>query len=68
MLGPVLFLLYSQPLSNVITACNCMFHKYADDTELSKSGQADDFPSVVSEVETCIDSVQAWMNKQQVDA
>ena len=33
----VLFTLYSQPLSDVISAHGCDFHKYADDTELSQS-------------------------------
>ena len=39
-LGPVLFTLYSQPLSGVISARGCNFHKYTDDTELS---QCDEF-------------------------
>ena len=30
-LGPILFILYSQPLSDVISARDCEFHKYADD-------------------------------------
>ena len=40
-LGPVLFTLYSQPLSD--SQHNCSFHKYADDTELSKSCLVEDF-------------------------
>ena len=36
-LGPVLFTLYPKPLSGVISAHGCDFHKYADDTELSHS-------------------------------
>ena len=42
-LGPVLFSIYSQPLSSVIEAHKCDFHKYADDTELSKSAPPDKF-------------------------
>ena len=35
-LGPVPFTLYAKPLSSVIDAHGCDYHKYADDTELSK--------------------------------
>ena len=45
-LGYVLFTLYSQPLSNVISAHGCGFHKYADATELSQSAPPDEFCSV----------------------
>lgn len=34
-LGPVLFTLYSQPLSDVISYHECDSHESADDTELS---------------------------------
>ena len=33
-LGPVLFTLYSQPLSDVIACHSCDCHKYADDRNL----------------------------------
>ena len=51
-LGPVLFTLYSQPLSDVISVHNCDYHKYADDTELSKSAPPDQFLSVQSCIQT----------------
>ena len=34
-LGPILFSLYTQPLSEVISKNDCKFHKFADDTEES---------------------------------
>ena len=45
-LGPVLFTLYSQPLSDVISVHNCDYYKYTDDTELSKRAPPYQFASV----------------------
>ena len=42
-LGPVLFTLYSQPLSYLICRHECDYHKYADDTQLSKGAPPDNF-------------------------
>ena len=44
-LGPVLFSLYSQLLSDIVYSYKCSYHKYADDTELLKSGQPNLFSS-----------------------
>ena len=65
-LGPVLFTLYSQPLSDVISVHNCDYHKYAEDTELSKSAAPDQFLSVQSCIQTCIDDVLLWMNSNKL--
>ena len=42
-LGPVLFTLYPQSLSDVISVHGYDFHKYADDIELSQGAPADEF-------------------------
>ena len=64
--GQVLFTLYSQPLSDVIFAHNCDYHKYADDTELSESAPPDQFLSVQSCIQTCIDDVLLRMNSNKL--
>ena len=65
-LGPVLFTLYSQPLTDVIYVHNCDYHKYADDTELSKSAPPDQFLSVESCIQIYIDDVLLWMNSNKL--
>jgi hypothetical protein len=65
-LGPVLFTLYSQPLSDVLSAHGCDFHKYADDTELSKGAPPDEFSSVLSGIQTSIDDILTWMNSNKL--
>ena len=45
-LGTVLFTLYSQPLSDVISVHDCDYHKYADDTEQYKGASPDQFDSI----------------------
>ena len=66
MLGPVLFTLYSQLLSDVISVHNCDYHKYADDTELSKRFPPDQFLYVQSCIQICIDDVLLWMNSNKL--
>ena len=66
-LQPALFTLCSQPLPDVISADECdFFHKYADDTELSQSAQRDEFCSVQTDIQTCIDDVLFWMNSNKL--
>ena len=65
-LNVYLFTFYSQPLSDVISVHNCDYHKYADDTELSKSAPPDQFLSVQSCIQTCIDDVLLWMNSNKL--
>ena len=65
-LGPVLFTLYSQPLSGVISVHNCDYHKYADDTELSKSAPPNQFTSALSCIQTCTDDILLWMNSNKL--
>ena len=64
--GPVSFTLYSQPLSDVISVHDCDYHKYADDTELSKGASSDQFNSVQSCIQTCIGDVLIWMNSNKL--
>ena len=60
-LGPTLFTLYTQPLSDIINCYKCDYQKYADDTQLSKSDELSNFSSAVDVVESCIEEIIDWM-------
>ena len=60
-LGPILFSLYTQPLSNVIVKNDCKFHKFADDTEVTKSSTPDSYKSTKEDVSKCISHISSWM-------
>ena len=65
-LGPVLFSLYTQPLSDVIETHNCSFHKFADDTKISQHGSPESFMSTQETVQSCICDVLSWMNSNKL--
>ena len=50
----------------MISAHNCDYRKYADDTELSKSAQPNQFTAVLSCIHICIDDVELWMNSNKL--
>ena len=64
-LGPILFTLYTQPLSNTIQKHRLDYHKYADDTELQKAAFPSKFSQVSRETEVCVLDVKEWINKKQ---
>ena len=60
-LGPILFTLYSQPVSDKIREHNISYQKSADDTQLHKASQPTEFQCLVSDFESRFLSVKAWM-------
>ena len=65
-LGPILFTMYTQPLSDLIHNHACDHHKYADDTQLSKGAPVSLFHSALSDVENCIESIVFWMQRNKL--
>ena len=61
-LGPLLFILYTTPLSSIIKNSEDIEHNlYADDTQIYKSFNTSTFNSSISDLQNCLGSVQQWM-------
>ena len=68
-LGPILFVLYIQPLSNLIKRHSLSVHLFADNTQIETSILPQQVHSAISSVETCNSDVKYWMieNKLQLN-
>jgi len=61
-LGLLLFILYTPPLSSLISDSSVKHHHYADDTKLFISFSALDFTLNIAHLKTTIDNVSTWMS------
>jgi len=62
-LGPILYLLYTSPIGDIIKWHGLNYHLYADDTQLYlsfKSTQAEQ-PGSIAEIEACVSEIDSWM-------
>ena len=68
-LGPILFLLYTQPLCDLIGRHPISHHMFADDTELYSSGPRDQADALFDDMQSCILDVKEWTvhNKLQLN-
>ena len=60
-LGPLLFILYTTPLSTLISSLSLNHHLYADDTQLSFSFYPFDFVSSITHLQNALQQITSWM-------
>ena len=58
-LGPILYVLYTSPLGDIVRSLSC--HFYADDIQLYCSFKLHDQVASVQVIESCLNDIDAWM-------
>ena len=59
-LGPLLFSLYTTPLSNILADSSVQFHFYADDTQLYVSFSSSESSQSLAKLSSILDLVHSW--------
>ena len=65
-LGSVLFVLYTTPLSDGIERHSIHHHSFADDTQLRKSAPPHHVSEFVQSMQECIHDVKVWMSSKKL--
>ena len=61
-LGPILFILYTTPLSHLISSSSINHHLYADDTQLFLSFIPSAFQQTISSLQSTLQQISNWMS------
>ena len=61
-LGPLLFVMYTAELHQVVSSHGLMLHQYADDCQAYLSTFVGDAPDAVERFSRCLVDVEDWMS------
>ena len=65
-MGPVLFVLCTAPLSDVMDSHSVLHHTFADDTQLQKSAPPQQVDGLIQSMQQCVHDVKSWMTHNKL--
>ena len=65
-MDPVLFVLYTTPLSDIIASHSVSHQLFADDTQLQKSTPPNDVQSLTRDLQLRTDDIKSWLCSNQL--
>ncbi|MCI4436824.1 MAG: hypothetical protein JHC33_08470 [Ignisphaera sp.] len=65
-LGPLLFIMYTSELSNIISTFNFNSLSYADDSHLYCSFDVSSYDSVMSSISNCLVAIESWSSSMSL--
>ena len=66
MLGPILFVLYTHSISEIVSYHSLSRHSFSDDNQLYKSGIITQLPEIIHSTQSCVSDVKAWITNNQL--
>ena len=66
MLGPILFVLYTHPISEIVSYHSLSHHSFSDDDQLYKCGNITQLPEIIHSTQSCRSDVKALMTNNQL--
>ena len=65
-LGPILFVRYTTPLSDIVANHSVNHQLFEDDTQLQKSTPLSEVNNLTKELNACTDDIKTWMTENRL--
>ena len=61
-LGPILFIMYTTPLTRLINSYSIRHEMFADDTQLINSDSVSNYDQLLLSLQNCVSEIKSWMS------
>ena len=65
-LGPILFVLYTQPIASIVNGHSLSHHSFSFDNQIYISRPRTEIPYMVQSIENCVSDLKCWMTQNKL--